>query len=103
MDAQLKKGVLEMCLLANVARKEQYGYDIIRRMREYFPEMTESSFYAILRRLNREGALEQYPGDYSGGSPRKYYRATPQGRKRLTRQIADWRALVAFVQQMLDE
>ncbi len=103
MDAQLKKGVLEMCLLALVARKEQYGYDAIRQMQGHFPEMNESSFYAILRRLHREGDLEQFPGETSGGPPRKYYRVTPQGLSRLERQRQDWNALEKVVHEMLGE
>jgi len=103
MDTQLKKGVVEMCLLSCVAREEQYGYDIIRRMQEHIPEMNESSFYAILRRLHREGALEQYIGETSGGPPRKYYRVTPQGRERLERQREDWRKLESFVREMMGE
>ncbi len=100
MDAQFKKGVLEMCLLASVAKEEQYGYDIIKKLRGYFPDMNESSFYAILRRLNREGILEQFPGRESGGPPRKYYRVTPKGKERLDQQISDWRGLVSIVEEL---
>lgn len=100
MDAQLKKGVLELCLLAGVARQEQYGYDIIRQLKQYFPEMNESSFYAILRRLHKEGSLEQFPGTASGGPPRKYYRITEQGREKLSRQAADWQALIQIVRKL---
>ncbi len=100
MDAQLKKGVLELCLLSCVAREEQYGYDVIRRLRAHFPEVNESSFYAILRRLHREGALEQYAGETSGGPPRKYYRITPRGRALLERQSADWLRLAETVREM---
>lgn len=103
MDAQLKKGVLEMCLLSLVSRKEQYGYDVIRQMQVHFPEMGESSFYAILRRLHRDGALEQFPGGTSGGPPRKYYRVTPQGLSQLERQRLEWRSLVEIVEGMLAE
>ncbi len=93
MDAQLKKGFLELCLLAIISREEQYGYDIIRHMQGYFPETSESSFYAILRRLKREGVLEQFPGTQSEGPPRKYYRITDLGRDMLRKQAADWRRL----------
>ena len=53
MDAQLKKGVLELCLLASVAKEPRYGYDVIRGLREDFPEVDDSAFYAVLRRLHR--------------------------------------------------
>lgn len=97
MDAQLKRGALELCLLSDVAKQEQYGYDIIKRLRQSFPDVEESSFYAILRRLNRDGSLEQFAGTTSGGPPRKYYRVTPLGRKKLEEQMADWRTLVTIV------
>ena len=48
MDAQLKKGVLELCLLQCLSGEPQYGYDIIQMMHKYFPEVTESTFYAVL-------------------------------------------------------
>jgi len=102
MDAQLKKGVLELCLLSCVARQEQYGYDVIRQLRAHFPEVEESAFYAILRRLHREGALEQYPGQRSGGPPRKYYRLTCHGRGELRRLSDDWRRLTEIVAELLD-
>jgi len=101
MDAQLKKGVIEMCLLSSVAEREQYGYDIIKRMRAYFPEMNESSFYVILRRLNKENALEQFPGTKSSGPPRKYYRITQKGRELLAKQISYWNELVIIVGEIL--
>jgi len=103
VDAQLKKGVLEMCLLSLVSRKEQYGYDVIRQMQVHFPEMGESSFYAILRRLHRDGALEQFPGGTSGGPPRKYYRITSQGLSQLEHQRLEWRSLVEIVERMLED
>ncbi len=100
MDAQLKKGALELCLLSCVAREDQYGYDIIRQMQSYFPEVNESSFYAILRRLHREEALEQYAGETSGGPPRKYYRATERGKLLLKQREADWLRLAEIMRQL---
>jgi len=100
MDTQLKKGVLELCLLRCVAEREQYGYDIIRRLRGYFPEVEDSAFYAILRRLHRDGALEQFAGETSGGPPRKYYRLTERGRGLLEEKTSDWRALSSIVRAL---
>ncbi len=102
MDAQLKRGALELCLLSDVTKQERYGYDIIKRLQQSFPDVEESSFYAILRRLYREGSLEQFSGTTSGGPPRKYYRVTPQGRKKLEEQTADWKMLVAIVARYLE-
>lgn len=93
MDAQLKKGVLELCLLQCLSGEPKYGYDVIQTMRGCFPDVTESTFYAILRRLAREGAADTYQGSESNGPMRKYYRLTDEGRERLTRMTADWRSL----------
>ncbi len=103
MDAQLKKGVLELCMLASVAKEEQYGYDVIRKLRAYFPEAEDSAFYVILRRLHREGALEQYAGTESGGPPRKYYRLTRQGRERMLQLYADWKQLTNTVEALMGQ
>ena len=93
MDAQLKKGVLELCLLKSIGSEAQYGYDVIQKMHEFFPEVTESTFYAILRRLGKEGAAETYQGSVSNGPVRKYYRLTDEGRERLAQMTSDWKRL----------
>ena len=93
MDAQLKKGVLELCLLQCLSGEPKYGYDIIQAMRAHFPEVTESTFYAILRRLAKEGAADTFQGSESNGPVRKYYRLTDEGRDRLAQMAADWRNL----------
>ena len=93
MDAQLKKGVLELCLLQCLSGEPKYGYDIIQAMRAHFPEVTESTFYAILRRLAKEGAADTFQGGASNGPVRKYYRLTDEGRDRLAQMAADWRSL----------
>ncbi len=97
MDAQLKKGILEMCILYVVQQKEMYGYDIMKYMSVYFPEVDESTFYAILRRLNKEGLAEVYYGQESNGPQRKYYRITQSGSERLKNSILDWERIKAVV------
>ena len=100
MDAQLKKGILELCLLQTISGEPQYGYDVIQRMRQHFPEVTESTFYAILRRLNKEGAADTFQGSVSNGPVRKYYRLSSEGRERLARMTADWNRLREIVSQL---
>lgn len=98
MDAQLKKGVLELCLLQCLSGEPKYGYDVIQTMRTRFPEVTESTFYAVLRRLAREGAADTFQGSASNGPVRKYYRLTAGGRERLERMTEDWRKLREIVE-----
>ena len=93
MDAQLEKGVLELCLLQCLAGEPKYGYDVIQTMHRHFPEVTESTFYAILRRLAKEGAADTFQGSVSNGPVRKYYRLTDSGRERLAKMAEDWRRL----------
>ena len=58
----LKKDLIELCLLHLLAQGEQYGYDLLRRLRDAFPDTQESAIYAILRGLDREDCTEQLCG-----------------------------------------
>lgn len=101
MNAQIKKGVLEMCILHSIKEESLYGYDIIQKMHIFFPEVVESTFYAILRRLHREGDTEISMGNISRGPARKYYKITEQGRMRLKEMEADWKQLQEIVNQIM--
>lgn len=100
MDAQLKKGVLELCLLQCLSGEPKYGYDIIQTMRGCFPDVTESTFYAILRRLAKEGAADTFQGSESNGPVRKYYRLTEEGREQLAQMAEDWRNLYGILERL---
>lgn len=100
MNAQIKKGILEMCILHVVSEKEMYGYDIMKKMTVYFPEVNESTFYSILRRLNKEGATETFFGEVSNGPKRKYYRVTDIGKKRLEVNIKSWKKINIIVEDI---
>lgn len=100
MDAQFKKGILEMCILYKVGQEELYGYDIMKYMGAFFPEVDESTFYAILRRLNKEGLTESYYGEVSNGPKRKYYRISEKGRESLAKSIEDWGKLQGIIKEM---
>lgn len=97
MNAQMKKGVLEMCILHTISKEEMYGYDIMKKMTIYFPEVNESTFYSILRRLNKEGAAETYFGKESNGPKRKYYRITENGKKKLKDDVQSWKQINGIV------
>ncbi len=100
MDAQIKKGVLEMCILHMISENEMYGYDIIQQIHGFFPEVTESTIYAILRRLHKDGATDTYQSAGTKGPVRKYYTITPQGLEHLARARADWAHLKSIVEEM---
>ena len=100
MDAQMKKGVLEMCLLHQLSECGQYGYPLMQKMKHYFPEVNDSSFYVILRRLQKEGLTEIYYGESSEGPKRKYYRITDAGKDYLAQAISDWRTMKSIVRSL---
>ena len=89
----LKKELLELCLLQLLAEGDQYGYELIRRLRGGFSDTQESAIYALLRGLCREGCTETYQGQTSGGPARKYYRITQSGRERHSDLLNQWREL----------
>lgn len=90
MNPQMKKGILEMCTLYLIAQEDMYGYDILKSMKLRFPEISESAFYAILRRINAGGYTDVYYKEPTKGPRRKYYKITDEGRRELERQLRDW-------------
>ena len=93
----MKKGVLEMCILHICNENDMYGYEIMKRVTDAFPEINESTIYAVLRRLNADGSTESYTGTVSGGPQRKYYRITDSGRKQLAEITEMWKSTVNAV------
>lgn len=97
MDAQIKKGILEMCILFLVSKEDIYGYELIKLLQEYFPEVNQSTFYAILRRLCKGGVTEIYYGKESNGPKRKYYRITKNGEIYFNALVDDWEKLKKII------
>lgn len=99
MDNQLKRGLLEVCVLAAIRSRESYGYQIIKDMRPYV-EMSESTLYSILKRLE-EGRLITVRSAEHGGRLRKYYRITGAGLERIEEFKNDWKEIVAMYEFVL--
>ena len=78
MDAQIKRGLTEACVLALLAGGDSYGYALARQASELMP-LSESTLYPVLRRLEESGAVETYSVEH-GGRLRHYYRITGPGR-----------------------
>jgi len=97
MDTQFKKGILEMCILYQLADTETYGYEVMKIIKEVFPDVYDASIYAILRRLNAENFTETFMKDSDSGPPRKYYRITQSGMKYLHQMISEWDFMVSAV------
>lgn len=100
MNSQMKKGILEMCILYQFLRGDFYGYDIIVTMKSYFPDVNDSSFYVILRRLEALGYTESYEGKESCGPTRKYYKITEKGKEYLACLIESWKKIKNIVEKI---
>lgn len=87
MDAQLKKGLLEVCVLSAIEKEESYGYRIISDLAPYI-EISESTLYPILRRLESGGAVTTRSEAYNGRL-RKYFRITEIGKNKIQEFIED--------------
>ena len=88
MDIQLRRGILEVCVLKALSRGESYGYQIIKDISP-FVEMSESTLYPIVKRLEAAGALTSYSREHSGRL-RKYYAITGPGRNRIESFLQEW-------------
>ena len=99
---QLKKGVLELCVLALLSRGDGYAYDIASRLAEGI-EMGEGTIYPLMRRLQDEGLVATYLVESPSGPPRKYYRLTEVGRQSFANQKTDWSAFSKAVNAILGD
>lgn len=100
MDPQLKRGMLEACVLAVLSRGDSYGYQMVREVGACV-EVSESTLYPILRRLEAGGYLRVYSREHNGRL-RKYYGITPEGRARLRELRGEWRQVLrvyAFIME----
>ncbi len=89
--AQLRKGSLELCMLALLANEERYGYQIAQGLTgSEGLAVSEGTIYPLLSRLQREGLIESEWRESPAGPPRKYYRLTPTGRAVLEAQALAW-------------
>lgn len=100
IDIQLKKGVLELCVLEILARGDSYAYEIASQLAETIG-MGEGTVYPLMRRLDVNGLVETYLVESASGPSRKYYRLTREGRAELARQRAAWRAFVGAVDRIV--
>lgn len=88
MDAQMKRGFLEVCVLASIKRQDSYGYQIVKDVPAVL-NLTESTLYPLLKRLESAGLLTVYAIEHNGRL-RKYYRITPAGVTYLDEFLKDW-------------
>jgi PadR family transcriptional regulator PadR len=102
IQTQLRKGVLELCVLTLLSRGDAYGYEIASRLMQDVG-MGEGTIYPLMRRMQDDGLVSTYLVETSGGPPRKYYRLTESGRATLAAQRSEWRNFQAAVEKMLGD
>ena len=94
MDNQLKRGLLDVCVLAAIKEEDSYGYKIIKDMKPYV-ELSESTLYTILKRLETADMLRVRSVEHEGRL-RKYYHINEQGLKRIEEFKEDWKEIVSI-------
>ena len=96
MDIQLKRGLLDVCVLTAIKNEDSYGYKIIKDIKPYI-EMSESTLYTILKRLELAGLLTVYTCEHDGRL-RKYYSITKAGLNRIEEFKEEWREVTLIYQ-----
>ena len=96
MDIQMKRGLLDVCVLAAIQKEDSYGYQIIKDMKPYV-EISESTLYPILRRLEAAELLTVRTAEHNGRL-RKYYHITAAGLQRLRDFQQEWKEIVSIYQ-----
>ncbi len=101
MDIQLKRGLLDVCVLASIKSSDSYGYRMIKDIKPYL-DISESTLYPILRRLESVGMITVRSEEFNGRL-RKYYHITPAGKKRLSDFSQEWKEMDAIYQYVTRE
>lgn len=98
MDAQMKKGLLDVCVLHILKQGDTYGYKLTQQITK-FMETSESALYPVLRRLEAQSYLETYSAEHSGRL-RRYYRITAEGTMRLNEyknELLEQKKIINFI------
>ncbi len=99
-NSQLRRGLLEFCILSLIETSPRYGYEIVTKLAES-PQLAagEGTVYPLLRRLRKDGWLDTFWQESVSGPPRQYYRPTPLGQQVLRAMRQEWAQLVQAVNQ----
>ncbi len=100
MITQFKKGIVELCVLKMVSRKDMYGFEVIDTLSKEI-EVNENTIYPILRRLTKQEYFDTYKESMSIGAPRKYYKITGLGQEKLNLTEIEWKKFVDSVSRIL--
>jgi PadR family transcriptional regulator PadR len=101
VNIQFKKGVLELCVLSILNRKDCYGYELVQEISKNIA-ISEGTIYPLLRRLMEDGLFTTYLKESSEGPPRKYYTLTDRGRQEQHALEAEWKRFVTGVSEIIE-
>lgn len=102
MNVQLKKGVLELCVLSVLSQKDCYGYELVNEISKSI-QISDGTIYPILRRLTQEGYFTSYLQESQEGPPRKYYSLTELGRETKEKLSKEWFEFAKSVNSIVRE
>lgn len=100
MNIQFKKGVLELCVLSMLEKRDCYGYELVEEISKNI-DMSEGTIYPLLKRLKDEGYFSTYLQESQEGPPRKYYKITEQGRSIKAELAGEWTEFVKGVNNIV--
>ena len=100
MDAQFKKGILDICVLSILEKKDIYGYGLEMEMASLM-DVSGNTLYPLLRRLEKDDYLDTYMHVSEQGRRRKYYRITDKGRSHLKELRKDWKAFKEVADRLI--
>jgi len=101
VNTQYKKGVLDLCVLSLLNKRDYYGYEISEYLSKHI-NIAGGTVYPILRKLKNEGLLSTYLQEESGGPPRKYYSLTDLGRETYEKERAEYLSFARTVETILE-
>ncbi len=102
MNAQFKRGIIELCVLSVLVEKDMYGYLIINQLSDFI-DVNENTIYPILRRLTKEDYFETYLEESNEGAPRKYYKMSEKGFVYYLKLRDEWDAFIGGVYQIINQ
>lgn len=100
MNIQFKKGVLELCVLSLLDRKDYYGYELVETISQFI-NISEGTIYPLLRKFRTEGYVTNYLEESQEGPPRKYYQLTQRGKEAFIELDIEWESFIDGVNNIL--
>jgi len=102
LNSQLKKGALELCVMALLRKRDYYGYELVQKISENI-EISEGTIYPLLRRLSKEDVFTTYLKESDGGPPRKYYSLTENGFEIYESKYKDWNIFIKGIHSIIEK